>query len=192
MKDENMRVFFAILPDQKTKIKLQEMSRKMHVKSRSGNFTSVDNFHVTLVFIGDVSDTTLVKLKAIVDETKYAQFVIKTRNLGFFSNRGSKDILVWHIERNQELDGLSDFLREKLEKLGFEFQDREFRPHFTIARKVAFPPEETNDDDFYRAPVVFMRCERLSLMESRRINGKLSYREVHGKNLETIPERKLQ
>ncbi|MBN2504808.1 MAG: RNA 2',3'-cyclic phosphodiesterase [Bacilli bacterium] len=186
-----MRVFFAILPDAKTKAKLHEMGRKMRNLAKSGNFTSADNFHVTLVFVGDVSESTVDKLKHIVDEIHYSTFVVKTRNLGFFSNRGSKDILVWHVERSQELADLKDSLLAKIKRLGFQLEDRDFRPHFTLGRKVDYDPAIIDRDAFYHVPIVFMRCERLSLMESKRINGKLVYKEIYGKDFEVISERKL-
>jgi len=75
--------------------------------------------------------------------------------------------------------------------MGFEIDDREFRPHFTLARKVSFPEEFMEKHDSLQTPVMFMKCDRLSLMESQRVGGKLVYKELFGKTMEMPSERKL-
>jgi len=186
-----MRVFFAILPDDKSKAKLGALSRKMRQSAQAGNFTTAENFHVTIVFIGDVSESTLERLKQVVDETKFIPFVIRTRHMGFFSHGGMKDILVWHVDRSHELASIYDQLFAWLTKMGFSLEDREFRPHFTIARKAVFPEAFLEKHASLDAPVMFMKCERISLMESLRVNGKLMYKELYGRTMETPPDRKL-
>ncbi len=186
-----MRVFLALLPDDKSKAKLHALGRKMKLHSTSGSFTSANNFHVTLVFIGDVSDETVEKIKKVVNETKFTPFVIKTRHMGFFSHKGNKDILVWHIDKSHEINQLYETMFAKLLKLGFEIDDREFRPHFTLARKAVFPEEFTEKRDSLQTPVMFMKCDRLSLMESQKIGGKLVYKELFGKTMDTPAEKKI-
>ncbi len=186
-----MRVFLALLPDDKSKAKLHALARKMKSHSTGGNFTTADNFHVTLVFIGDVSEATVEKIKTIVNETRFTPFVIKTRHMGFFSNKGNKDILVWHVDKSHEINQLYETMFAKLIKIGFELDDREFRPHFTLARKASFPEEFTEKRDSLQTPVMFMKCDRLCLMESLKVGGKLVYKELFGKTMETPSEKKL-
>ncbi len=185
-----MRLFLALLPDDKTKGKLYSVARRMKELARKGNFTATDNLHLTLVFLGEIEESALGKIIELVEETTFEPFVVKTRNLGFFSHRGAKDVLVWHLERSSELVALFNTVRLSCEKRGFTVEDREYRPHFTIARKVVFPEDFAERHEYLNVPVVFMKCERLSLMESLRVNDRIMYRELHGKTMVAPPERR--
>ena len=164
------------------------VSVKARKEAISGNFTTIGNMHTTLVFIGEATLEETKEVKALVDRICYPKFVIETGNLGFFNNRGSKSILVWHIRKSPELESLVRDLSAKLEKAGFTLDKREYRPHFTIARQVAFPPGEKEQIVRISENPFFIRCDRISLMESIRIGGKLVYREISGKDFSDSKE----
>jgi 2'-5' RNA ligase len=187
-----MRVFLALVPDEKTRTQLASISRKLRSHALGGNFTSTSNFHVTLVFIGDVSEETIAKLAALVEKTQFFPFVIKTKQLGFFATKGIKDILVWNIERQPDLSELQRQLMSELRQMGFVLEEREYRPHFTLARKVHFPETFAMDLEHYPAATLYMKCDRMSLMESIRTNGKLTYREIMGHTMESPSTRLMK
>lgn len=180
-----MRVFFAFLPDDKTKARLLSLSKSIRTNAIGGNFTSLDNFHVTLVFVGEVDQASLGGLISVVEQCEFSPIIIKTKHLGFFSNKGSKDILVWHIERTNDMLDLYDDVTDMLNAKGFQVDEREYRPHFTLARRVHFPQAFLARHDWMQPPQISMKCARLSLMEALRVDGRITYREIHGRSVET-------
>lgn len=154
----------------------------------SGNFTKPENLHLTLEFMGEIDNDGIIRLKKLVRDFFYQGFVIQTRNMGFFSNRGSNDILVWNIEKSSELAGLVGVLREKLRNMNFQVDDREYRPHFTIARQIRLTDGARDMIVKTPEPTMFMQCDRLSLMESARVNGNLLYREIVGIDFFSLAE----
>lgn len=178
-----MRVFLALVPDDKCRAQLASISRKLKGYALDGHFTSINNFHVTLVFVGEVSEENVQKIGSLVESTRFFPFVIKTKQLGFFATKGNKDILVWNIERQPDLSELQSDLMAELRALGFYLEERDYRPHFTLARQVRFPESFLLELDRFPVTTLYMRCDRLSLMESMRTNGKLTYREIMGKTM---------
>jgi 2'-5' RNA ligase len=154
-----------------------------------GQFTTTSIFHVTLVFVGDVSNDCIEKISTLVETTRFFPFVIKTKQLGFFQTKGLKDILVWNIERNTDLTVLQRHLIQECRALGFVLEEREYRPHFTLARQVRFPEAFELGIDRFPITALYMRCDRLSLMESTRVNGTLTYREIVGKTMASPSDR---
>ena len=178
-----MRLFFAIVPDQRTKSKIYPLIRKFKDHALGGNFTSIDNLHLTILFIGEVDEDGRDRLIRIFDTLNFDPFVIKTRQIGFFANRGSNEILVWHLEPSQELLSVYESVRMLSEHEGFSFESKHYRPHFTLARKVSFREGFLEKADLRTVPIIPMKCERLSLMESLRVEDRLVYREIYGKTM---------
>ncbi|NLZ61327.1 MAG: RNA 2',3'-cyclic phosphodiesterase, partial [Acholeplasmataceae bacterium] len=106
-----MRLFLAIVPDQRAINKIYPQILKFKEHAEGGNFTSAGNLHLTVVFIGEVDDAGCDRLKRIVDSISFDPFIVKTRQIGFFANRGANDILVWHLDPTKELIALCDSVR---------------------------------------------------------------------------------
>ncbi|MGI6392640.1 MAG: RNA 2',3'-cyclic phosphodiesterase [Candidatus Izemoplasmatales bacterium] len=178
-----MRLFLAIVPDQRAINKIYPQILKFKEHAHGGNFTSAGNLHLTVVFIGEVDDAGCDRLKRIVNSISFDPFIVKTRQIGFFANRGANDILVWHLDPTKELIALCDSVRHACLNEGFVIDQRQYRPHFTLARKVRWAEGFLNRPDALVVPTVHLRSERLSLMESIRLDGRLVYREIHGKTM---------
>ncbi|HWQ50240.1 MAG TPA: RNA 2',3'-cyclic phosphodiesterase [Terriglobales bacterium] len=132
-----------------------------------GNFTSPENLHLTLVFIGESSDVAGLT-SAMRAAAKCAPFHMAVGGSGRFGN------LHWAgVDKNEELESLAASLREALRAGGISFDEKPFKPHITLAREyhAPVPPK-------IPAPRTEMRVEALSLMRSERVGGKLVYTEV--------------
>ena len=62
-----MRLFIAINFNNETRSRLLALCDELRANSRGGNFTSMENLHLTLVFIGEVSPKKVDKIKAILE-----------------------------------------------------------------------------------------------------------------------------
>jgi len=93
-----MRVFIGLTLDESFTGLLESLQTPFRVHAQRGNFTDKMNFHLTLAFIGDVSDETITDLKVFMDELDFDPFELQMGQLGSFKR---KDGLIWWIGLQQ-------------------------------------------------------------------------------------------
>lgn len=154
-----MRLFIAIPLTDNTRaelLKLQEKFKSMGVK---GHFTSEQNFHVTLAFIGEYKNEQDI-IDAISD-IRFNKFSVKLGGLGEFH-----DTFWMGIEKNEELSRLAKHIRKKLADNNIPYDKKNFQGHITLIRKTKFsgkleellkelPKYETNVNEIF-----LMRSDR--------------------------------
>lgn len=166
-----MRLFIAIRFNREVKDALIRAIEDLRGRVVSGSFTRPENLHLTLVFIGESDDVKTIR--AVIDECGVPPFDMAVAGSGNFGD------LYWAgVENSPELSGLVVSLREKLRSAGFDIDEKPFRPHITLARRVQ--PRSHIRVNMQRAT---MTVKRISLMKSERINGKLTYTEIYGRDL---------
>ena len=169
-----MRLFTAICFDDETKNALFSAGKEAE-RSAKGRFSAKENLHLTLVFIGETEKTE--EIKSAISKIDFPPFDIKIEGTGLFE----KGIFWAGTEKNENLENLRNKVQKELEELGFEFEEREFVPHITLARK--FCPEK--DFSFKNIekllPKEPVRANRISLMKSESIDGELKYTEIFSK-----------
>ena len=138
----------------------------------SGNFTSRANLHMTLKFLGEVSEDRIGGICEAITETQKGTLKLTCEGLQVFG----RDIISVKVggERDK-LSALYDSLETALEKRGFGKETRRFRPHITLVRK--FRPF----GDFELLPVkpAAFQVNEVILFESTREAGKLVYRPLY-------------
>lgn len=170
-----MRVFFALEFDSELKSKMKKVQQVIVKNSLKGNFTSEENFHLTLKFIGDIKENEVEKLKSALIKAieDHSKFNLNVKDIGNFK-RGNKKILWFGINKNEQLNKLFQSLDQELFNIGYEKEDRVYTPHITIGREVVLKEDSINIEqtiDFNE----IVSVNRVSLMESTRKNGKLVY-----------------
>lgn len=140
------RVFVAINLPEKIKNRLKEYQEKTNFLfiSRGGGrgyvrWTKKDSLHLTLVFIGYVSDEEVLGIceaaRKVAEEGE--PFFINFKKIRVFSS-GQKPRMIWvEGEKSEELIKLKNQLEKTL--LGvyeglFRREERSFNPHITLAR----------------------------------------------------------
>lgn len=103
------------------------------------NFTDPGQAHVTLKFLGDVSEDRLPDLKrelaAAVSETGVDPFAARVGGLGVFPSLEYISVLwVGFEEGGEELERLHESVEERATAMGFEAESHDFTPHVTLAR----------------------------------------------------------
>jgi 2'-5' RNA ligase len=96
----------------------------------------LDNVHLTLKFLGDVSPDNLARLAdALKGETlNHEAFTITVGGLGAFPNPHRARVLWIGIEASLALKALMQGVETVSTRLGYSPEDRPFSPHLTIAR----------------------------------------------------------
>ena len=141
-----------------------------------GKFTTPENLHLTLAFLGEVDPEDLPALSIVLDAVDAVAFDLTLSGL-FGFNRGRDGILCLHADGGSALSELAVKVRSALASEGFSFDPKPFLPHLTIARMC--DASEPGVQAAQTLPVIRTRVEGFTLMASVRENGALVYRPLH-------------
>lgn len=177
-----MRLFVAINFDESIKNKIQKIIMELKKSSIQGKFISNEHMHLTLEFLGEIPSEKVVIIKDAMDQVASDIFTMNLVGVGFFK-RQEGDICWLGIEENKFLLKTQAILHEQLIKLGFELESRAYKPHLTIGRKVKMV-EHFNIEEFSRTiEKTSINIDKIDLMKSEQINGKLVHSIVYTKRL---------
>lgn len=179
-----MRLFIAIHCNANTKDELVALQHRIREYAGKGNFTSYDNLHLTLVFLGEIHPSRIPAIKESMENLNCAPFEIIFHTLGYY-RRGGKDLWWVGLRKNKELLELRRNLVGLLAEEGFTIEKRTYSPHLTLAREVEI--REMQDKLLLEGSVKPFTCGvgSISLMKSERLHGVLTYTEVYAKQLES-------
>jgi len=173
----------AINFNEEIKASLNEIINRLKEQAIQGNFTLVENLHLTLVFLGEVVPAKVNNIKQLMDKVNIAPFVLTIRDhLGHFKRDGG-DIYWLGIDRNNRLFALQKQLSQELMLAGFSIDKREYRPHLTLGRRIILN-QQFNQAEFSKLiKPMQIEISKISLMKSERLKGKLTYTEIYAKKL---------
>ncbi len=177
-----MRVFLGVEFTDEIKEHLYICQQVVKEYSTKGNFTRKENFHLTLRFIGEVKESELNKLKEVIDNTALNQetFQLRFNELGQFP-RGNKRIIWVGLKPEERLDILYFHLEHELEQQGYSKEERKFVPHITLGREVVLADEFNTIASSIQVSNEIITVNKISIMESGRKNGELSYIPIYTK-----------
>ena len=178
-----MRLFIAINFSKEIKDILSLTIARLKDQSPKGSFTLRENLHLTLVFLGEVDPAKVALITKAMLELRADTFELSLQGLGNF-RRNEGDIYWIGIEKNAMIDEIYLQLFRNLSQVGFELENRPFKPHLTIGRRVIINPDFDKREFDRSTPVMKMNIDRISLMKSERINGKLTYTEIFTRELQ--------
>lgn len=109
---------------------------KSELSGEALKWVEPDNLHLTLKFLGDTNAEQVEEVKEILFQTasQFSGFQFQLKGLGYFKSNGQPRVLFAKIENFESLKQLVDSLQESLEEIGFEKDERAFKPHLTLAR----------------------------------------------------------
>ncbi|MBV9825753.1 MAG: RNA 2',3'-cyclic phosphodiesterase [Alphaproteobacteria bacterium] len=91
------------------------------------------NFHLTLRFIGEVSEDIAGDIDEALLRVRVPRFALRLAGTGVFG--GNRPHALWiGAERDAELVRLRDKIEQALLRAGLEPEPRKFAPHVTLAR----------------------------------------------------------
>jgi 2'-5' RNA ligase len=171
----NMRVFFAIEFEEEIKERLYSLQQEIKKYCSGGNFSHKENFHLTLRFIGEQNPGQVEKLRRALRTAAAGTpcFQLQIDRLGAFS-KGNKKIIWTGLEENNELQKLYCRLEAALEREGYFCEGRSYSPHITLVRETR-PAENAPGIDKIQLDKSAVKVSSISLMESKRVNDRLTY-----------------
>ncbi|MGB5132151.1 MAG: RNA 2',3'-cyclic phosphodiesterase [Steroidobacteraceae bacterium] len=157
LREHARRLFFAYWPDVKTRQALIEATGPA-VASIDGQPISGSNLHVTLAFLGRVPISRIPEIIRIGARGDYKPAKLNFDRLEYWPRPKVVAALADAVpDAGQKL---VDTLWERLIPLGVEREERAWRPHFTLVRRVRRPPPKLT------IPALPWTCDRLALVES--------------------------
>ena len=108
-----------------------EQARKLPVR-----WTSVQNLHLTLQFLGNVEEKRIPVLKQILNRISPPESPeeLAFTGIGAFPNNASPRIIWIGIKPNEYLQKVQSLITRDLIRNGFEADRKKFKPHLTLAR----------------------------------------------------------
>ncbi len=174
------RLFYAILLPEDILDALCAAQDALRERAVQGNFSRRENLHLTLAFLGETEN--LAGARRGAERLPGGPFPLRLQGAGSFRQNGGR--LFWAgVRQSRPLQSLQEKLAQNLRAEGFRLEERPFRPHLTLARQVDVLPEFDPKAFAASIPALEMRVQAVSLMQSQRIRGVLTYREIYRKSL---------
>jgi len=168
-----MRLFIAIQFDENILDVLTGFQNELKSKGVTGNYTSRENLHITLAFIGDYGNPD--EVLDVMEQIEHEPFDIRLDGVGCFGD------LFWvGVADNPELNGYVKRLRKELSVQGIPFDKKKFSPHITLIRKSSY--RNGRAIPVSEVPEGYMVADRVSLMRSERGRNGMIYTEMRYKS----------
>jgi len=187
--EKRHRIFIAInLPGD---IKKELFSYSEKYTELPAKWTAKDNLHITLEFLGDLTDEELGEVCVIVKEIaqKHNCFSLNINQILYGPSKKIPPKMVWaEGEKSKELSLLREDLENYLtEKVRFIPENRIFAPHITLARISAWEfkgiePEER--PEINESIDLAFTVESIEVMESVLKRGGPQYSIIESHNLQ--------
>lgn len=161
-----MRLFIAIQLNDNIKDALTAVQSTLRANHVGGNYTRIENLHLTLAFIGEYGDPD--RVLEVMRTVPFEPLAIRLEGFGSFGD------LYWcGLAQQEQLTAYVKRLRRALAEADIPFDRKRFSPHITLLRRASFDrmPGVT-------VPEAAMTAERVSLMRSERGKNGMIYTEL--------------
>jgi 2'-5' RNA ligase len=137
-----MRIFVALDIPQEIRVRMTEYLERASSFAPDARWARVEGLHVTLKFVGHVSDEMVQRIKAALASVKATPFEVKFEGVGFFPNAKAARVFWIGVSGGEALPKLAAAVDAALEKLGIAREDKDYHPHLTLARASSHPLRE--------------------------------------------------
>ena len=130
------RLFIGIgLPQSYQKALTPFVAAISHGMRSKVRWVKPNNWHLTLKFLGATDEAEVPVIESALSTLQHHSFPIKAGGHGAFPNlRRPRTLWVGLKQGIEECSALAGKIEDVLANVGFEKEDKEFRPHLTIGR----------------------------------------------------------
>jgi len=126
-----MRLFVGVAVDGAVKETLERLTLRLRAKDDGLRWSTPDQWHVTLVFLGEVEDEARERLLPELARVRQPELSLRINGLGVFERTG---ILYAEVEVSPELLRLYEAAAAAVRNAGLAVEERPYRAHVTLAR----------------------------------------------------------
>jgi len=130
-----MRVFIAIDLPEEVRKKLTESEKEIGILNQRAKLKIVkpENLHITVRFLGHISDDKVNKVKEALKKVKFEPFKVKLNNFGVFPSLKFIRVVWIDVLPKEQLIELENKIDKVLGDVGFK-RTKNFETHITLAR----------------------------------------------------------
>ena len=133
-----MRAFVALEMPATIQQALREIAADLRKKLNGLplRWLPIENIHLTLKFLGEISESSLDSISALLEAqaNTIQPFEIRLAGTGVFPNSRRPNVVWVGIDAPESLLHLQQGIENDLSDLGFPKEQRKFSPHLTLAR----------------------------------------------------------
>jgi 2'-5' RNA ligase len=126
-----MRLFVGLAVSDGIKEVLERLTLRLRAKDDGLRWSTPDQWHVTLVFLGEVDDESRNRLVNELATVRQTRLALRIEGLGVFQRAG---ILHAEIEVTPELLRLYEAAAAAVKRAALDVEERPYRAHITLAR----------------------------------------------------------
>lgn len=177
-----IRAFIGIDFSRELKNEIYKRQQIMKSYAHRGRWKYIDNFHLTLKFLGETTSAQREQINEIMKSicANEKPFCLQIKGVGTFPGRDSVRVLWLGLAGDiAPLQSLHQKIDTALAPIGFQPEKRSYRPHITIGQNIVFKRstaqilEQMKDLQLGRVEV-----SSLFLFKSEQINNKRVYTKV--------------
>jgi 2'-5' RNA ligase len=146
-KVESSRLFFALWPDDQTRLELVRLNRP--IEAKGFRIVQPYNFHVTLVFLGYVDTASQLLINQSVKRISAKPFVLTFDQLSYWSR--PQVLCLTCSQLIDEVEMLVAELNREVASCGLQTDSRPYKPHITLARHARYLPDINFEPIHWRA-----------------------------------------
>lgn len=184
-----MRIFIGIPFSEDTRRRIQKGVLAVQPTLSKGKFTHWDGYHLTLKFLGEVSEEGMGHLAQRIARTQLhtEAFSLRFTALGVFSKRGG-DVLWLGAAESSPLQALQREVEALCCLEGFAPENRHFTPHLTLARGVRYTEGFEQAAARWPQGEIRQQVTAIALFQSTQVNGRVAYIPLTTKKLAPSPD----
>ncbi|HEV2576086.1 MAG TPA: RNA 2',3'-cyclic phosphodiesterase [Acidobacteriaceae bacterium] len=126
-----MRLFIGLAVSEGVRVALERLTLRLRAKDDGLRWSTPDQWHVTLVFLGEVDDERRARLLEDLARVRHPRLALQMERLGVFERAG---ILYAEVEVTPPLLRLYEEVAGAVRRVGLEVEDRPYRAHITLGR----------------------------------------------------------
>ena len=132
-----IRAFIAVEIEGQTKQKISELISILKKSDANAKWITEGQMHLTLKFLGNIDEGHVQKISDALSiiSNNFSSFTINFSGIGAFPDLNHPAVIWLGVNKGAEfLKMLNEKIETALEKLDLKKENREFKPHLTLAR----------------------------------------------------------
>lgn len=129
-----MRLFIALDIPAEVRERLVQYLARVAALAPDARWARIESLHITLKFIGEVSESKVAEIKPALAAIKASPFEVQIRDVGFFPNPRGARVFWAGVRASEALPHLAIEIEGALEKPGIAHEKKAYHPHLTLAR----------------------------------------------------------
>src|SRR5262245_6785326 len=129
-----MRIFIALDIPTEIRIRIIDYAERLRGYAPEARWARPEGLHVTLKFVGEVSDAKAQEIRDILGKVKAAPFAVTFEHAGFFPTPKSPRVFWIGVQADDSLAQLAVAIDNATHSVGIAKEERAFSPHLTLAR----------------------------------------------------------